>query len=234
MDDIADLLARYPKRAAQFDPTESFRQLSSPDPSVRLTGAKWLAKQAHATVNNFTEYWLKDPATAERLIPLLNDSDSMVVEELVGAANMMADPRYANKDRRMIPRALQLLGSDRPNTRIRAALLLTQFGDESLADPLLALFTDPDKRVREIVIHELPVGNWSATMQERVRLAALECLLDRAMEVRCAAAYLLVSVGNRDDIETVRHGLKDIKGNNPKRVYRDYLGQLMERFQVKR
>lgn len=232
MVDIAELLAQYPKRAAQFAPDEAFRKLSDSDPAVRLAGAKWLAKQAHATVNNFTEYWLKDPATIGRLLPLLDDPDPLVVEELIGAAGMMADPRYGNQDRRVIPHALRLLGSDRPNTRVRAASLLTHFGDESLADPLLALFADPDKRVRAVVIHELPVEKWSRATQERVRLAALDRLRDRAMEVRCAAAYLLVSVGKREDIETLRSGLKDIKGDNPRTVYRDYLEMLSKRFRV--
>jgi HEAT repeat protein len=234
MDDVAELLAKYPKRAARFDPAEAFRQLSNPDPAVRLLGARWVAKHAHGEVNNFTEYWLKAPATVERLLPLLDDPDPAVVEELVGAAGVMADPRYGNKDRRVIPRAIQLLESDRPNTRVRAAVLLTNFDDESLANPLLALFADPDKRVRSVVIRELPVGKWSAATKERVRLAALERLRDRAMEVRCAAAYLLISAGKREDVETLRNLLKDVKGHNARTAYGDYLDLLAKRFRVKK
>ncbi len=233
MVDVAALLAQYPKRAAQFAPAGAFRQLADPDPAVRLLGAKWLAKQAHGVVSNFTEYWLKDPAMVDRLLPLLDDPDPAVVEELVGAVEVMADPRYGNADRRVIPRALRLLGSDQPNTRVRAAMLLTHFGDESLADPLLALFADPDKRVRAVVVHELPAEKWSAAAQERGRLAALDRLRDRAAEVRYAAAYLLVSVGRREDVETLRTGLKDVKGHNARTSYRDYLGLPAKRFRVK-
>ena len=234
MVDIAALRAKYPKHAAKHDPTEAFRQLSDPDSATRLVGAKWLAKQAHGEVNNFTEYWLKDPATIDRLLPLLADSDPLVVEHLIGAANMMASPRYGNRDRRLIPPALQLLNSDRPNTRIRAALCLINFDDESLADPLLALFTDPDKSVRSIVVREVSALQWSTTTQERVRLAALERLNDRVVDVRCAAAMQLTAVGKQEDIATLKKGLKDIKGVNWRQEYRESLGMLEKRFQANR
>ena len=112
-------------------------------------------------------------------------------------------------------------------------MLLTHFGDESLAEPLLALFADPQKGVRAVVIRELPIEKWSAATQERVRLAALDRLRDRATEVRCAAAYVLVSVGKREDVETLRNGLKDIKGHSPRTAYGDYLDLLTKRFRVK-
>jgi hypothetical protein len=68
-------LGKWPRHVAKHDPTEAFRQLQDTNPEVRRVGAKWIAKQAHGAVNNFTEYWLKDPSTMDRLLPLLNDPD---------------------------------------------------------------------------------------------------------------------------------------------------------------
>lgn len=232
MVDIAELRAKYPKQTAKYDPAEAFRQLINPDPAIRLLGAKWLAKQAHGEVNNFTEYWLKDSATMDRLLPLLDDPDPLVVEQLIGVVNMLASPRYGNKDKRIIPRALPLLKSDRPNTRTRAVLCLTNFEDESLADPLLMMFADPDKSVRSIVVREIPALQWSQATRERVRLAALERLGDRVVEVRCAAAMLLITVGKQEDVETLKKGLKGIKGVNWRQEYRESMGLLEQRLRV--
>lgn len=96
------------------------------------------------------------------------------------------------------------------------------------------MFQQPHAPVQAVVSRVLHVETWSAATQERVRLAALDRLQDRAMEVRCAAAYLLVSVGKREEVETLMAGLKGIKGDNPRTLYRDYLGLLTKRFRAKK
>ena len=231
MVDIAELRAKHPKLAAKYDPTEAFQLLTEPDPATRVAGAKWLAKQAHGTVNNFTEYWLKDSATVDRLLPLLDDIDPMVIEHLAGVANMMTSPRYGNRDARFIPRILSLLKSDRANTRIRAALCLNNFHDETLAESLLALFDDPEKSVRSIVVRELASSQWSPATREQVRTAALARLEDKVMDVRCAAARQLVDVGMPEDIATLKKSLKEIKGANWKQDFRESLQMLEQRLE---
>jgi HEAT repeat protein len=222
-------LARY---AAKYDPTEAFAQLSDPDPAVRLVGAKWVAKHAHGEVNRFTEVWLKDVATTDRLLPLLADPDPLVVEQLAGAANMIV-ARYRKDDRFVAP-AVALLRSARPNTRVRAAMLLTNFDDPALADVLLPLLTDPDKTVRAVVAAEVgrPAAGWPPGHQERVRRAALDRLGDRVVEVRCNAASLLVVVGQAGDVAVVKAGLKEVKGVNYRQDYRESIKLLDARFAV--
>jgi HEAT repeat protein len=233
MDEIEELLAKYPKEAAKYDPAPYFLQLASADAAVRLRAARWLAKQAHGEVHGFTQYWLKDPTTVARVLPCLNDADPLVVEELVGALNVMASPRYGNRNDAVIPQAIELLKSDRHNTRIRSAMLLMNFEDESLETPLRALFADPKKEVRSVVISEIrgPALRWSPAAQERLRLHALEALSDRAVEVRCAAAKLLASVGKSADIATMKQGLKDVKGANWRQDYKESIWVLEQNLQ---
>ncbi|MBN9520514.1 hypothetical protein J0H58_18645 [bacterium] len=224
-------LAKY---AAKFDPTEAFRQLADPDPAVRLVGAKWVEKQSRGAVNNFTEPWLKDVATMSRLLPLLADPDELVVEELTGAVNMIVS-RY-RKDARAMPPAVKLVSSTRKNTRLRAALILTNFPDPALADVLLPLFTDPDKQVRAIVMKETAneVLSWPADLQERTRQAALARLADRAAEVRAAAATLLITVGTAADVPTLKAALKTMEGHNYRQDFRESIGLLEAALKRKR
>jgi HEAT repeat protein len=142
---------------------------------------------------------------------------------------MIASARY-RKDDRPIPRAIELLQSDRPNTRIRAALVLTQFDDDGLAGALLPLFNDPDKSVRTLVISEIasPAHHWPLAVQEKVRQAALERLTDRTMDVRIAAAKLLITVGKKEDLKTLKNGLKEIKGHNYRQDYRESMEMLRQ------
>jgi hypothetical protein len=95
---------------ARYEPTEAFRQLSDPDPATRILGARWVAKQAHAEVHTLTEPWLKNPDTMSRLLPLLDDPDPLIVEQILVAVRMIVT-RY-RKDDRPVARAIELLGSD--------------------------------------------------------------------------------------------------------------------------
>jgi hypothetical protein len=233
MVDIAELIAKYPKHAAKYDPAAAFAQLEDSEAKTRLAGAKWIAKQAHGEVNNFTEYWLKDPQTLDRLLPALSDPEPLVVEEIIGAVKMIVSPQYraaGRDDRRVIPRAIELLQSERANTRMRALLTLTNFDDPQLADVLLPLFDDPDKDVRALIAAEIatPAKSWPPAVQERVRQAALAHRLDRAMEVRINVCLLLVTVGQDEDVAPMTQGLKDIKGANYRTLYKDYLAMLKE------
>jgi HEAT repeat protein len=222
-------LRKWPKHIAKHAPTEAFRQLKDTDPSIRLEGAKWIAKQAHGAANNFTEYWLKHPGTTDRLMPVLNDPNPLVVEEIIGAITMIVSPR-SRKDDRPVSRAIELLRSDRPNIRSRAAMLLTHFDNEGLADALLPLFNDPDKSVRALVIAGIASAafHWSPAVQERVRRSALERLDDRTMDVRIAVAKLMITVGKEEDIKTLKNGLKKIKGYNYRQDYRESIEMLEE------
>jgi HEAT repeat protein len=228
--DKRGLMVDVAKLAAKYDPAEALRQLASADPAVRLAGAKWIEKQARGEANRFTAPWLEAAGTLDRLLPLLEDPDARVVEQAIGAVNMIA-ARYRRDDRAIVP-ALRLLASKRPQTRIRAALLLTQFDDERLAEPLLALFADPDKAVRYAVVSELarPARTWPAATQEKVRRAALARLQDRTVDVRCAAAGLLISVGQAEDIPALRAAYKSIQGVNWRQEFRESLAMLEARW----
>lgn len=213
----------------QFDPAEALAQLTHPDAATRLLGAKWVNKHAHGEVLVWTEPWLKAKGTTDRLLPLLDDPDERVVEEVLGAISAIVW-RY-RKDRRPVRRAVELLGSGRVLTRMRAVFLLTQFDNERLADALLAAFADPDKNVRRVAIEEIraPATAWSAPTRERVRQAALLRLADRTTDVRCSAAMLLATVGTAGDVKTLKRVLKGIRGANYRLLFREHISELEER-----
>lgn len=199
------------------------------DAGVRLVGAKWLHRQALAVKNRWSDEWLRDPATVEELLPVLSDADPLVVEEAVGAARGIAD-RYRRDDRLLAP-AVSLLASARPQTRLRAAVIVSQFDPPLAAGHLLRLFGDPDKGVRAGVmsatLHACP--NWPAEARQRVRVAALERLGDQVAEVRCQAADLLRDVGELEDVPALKACLAGVKGVNYRQSIREAMRELQDR-----
>jgi HEAT repeat protein len=194
-----------------------------------LLGATWVHRQALAEVNRWSDPWLRDPATVDRLLPLLDDPDPRVMEEALGAAAGITT-RYRADDRLLAP-AIRLLSSDRPVVRKCAAAVAARFPPGASAEHLLRLFNDPDKSVRVAALdatHQ-EFAEWPAPYQQQVRVAALERLQDRATDVRCLAAILLSVVGEAEDLPALTACLAGVKGANYRQDFRESIAALQDR-----
>jgi hypothetical protein len=188
----------------KYDPAPALAKLKDSNPQMRKAGLLWLGKFTHASPHRWTENWLKDPATTEALLPLLDDPEPELAEQaLVNISGIMF--RHP-KNVRVFPAAVRMMRSDRPKTRAMAAYVAGQFDSESALDDFLQLFEDKDKMVRTRAIGAVAHAcrDWSAAAKARVREAARTALADRTDEVRCAAAALLALVGGREELPAIK------------------------------
>lgn len=212
----------------QYDPAPSLEKLRAPDPQVRLVGLRWLSKHIHST-HRWTDDWLRDPATTEAHLPLLEDPDPEVVEQAL--INLHGLGSHYHREPRVLPAAARLLKSERPLTRQMAVVLLLELeAGETYLEDLIPLFRDKDLKVRSRVLEELSrAGEWSETANTRLREAARLALEDRSEAVRYYAAQLLGVVGGKAELTAIKKARTLIKGAGWKRDFGELIKEIQQR-----
>src|SRR5579864_9245615 len=148
---------------------EALRNLSDPDPAVRLRAAKWIAKQALGETSNEVEAWIANAEAMSPIIAALDDPDPKVAEEAVITV-AEATRRYF-KDHRAYRGVLRLLKSKRALTRMWAVEAARWLLGKRCLDDVLPLLNDKAKNVRQrvlVVITSSGGGKLDPRLRERL------------------------------------------------------------------
>jgi HEAT repeat protein len=211
-------------------PPEALRNLSDPDPIVRLKAAKWLAKQALGETSNEVEAWIANAKAMSPIIAALDDSDPKVAEEAIIAV-AEATRRYI-KDYRAYAGVLRLLKSKRALTRMWAVVAARWLRGKRCLDDVLPLLDDKAKNVRQkvlVVITATAGGKLDPPLRQRLLSAVRPILNDNDWVLRRSAASALGIVGNRSHLDELKKALK--KERN--RFAREYMEIAIERIKKK-
>ena len=156
----------------------------SPDPLDRAVGADILA-QLGGSPGTFL------PETADRLIALLSDPDSLVIRHAAIGLGHRSDPNAA-------PHLAKLAGHFDPSVRFGVGFGLSGFEEPEAIEAKISLSQDSDREVRNWAVFGLGTGIEADSPQ--IREALWRALSDEDSEIRGEA---LVGLAARHDPRTV-------------------------------
>jgi HEAT repeat protein len=200
---------RLDRHKAIFTPAQALRNLSDPDPAVRLNSAKWLAKQALAETSNAVEAWIANAHAMNPIIAALDDPDSKVAEQAIIAVAEFSRRYY--KDGRAYPGVVRLLRSKRRFSRFWAVAAARWLRGKRCLDDVLPLLNDKAKHVRREVLRAitgLADGKLKPELRERLLEAVRPILHDVDARLRANAANALREIGDRSPLEDLKEALR--------------------------
>lgn len=196
-------------------PAEALRNLSDPDPAVRLKAAKWLTKTAALSeTSNQVEAWIANAEAMTPIIAALDDPDPKVAEEAVIVV-AEASRKYF-KDDRAYAGVVRLLKSKRLLTRFWALEAAYWLRGKRCLEDVLPLVEDKANKVKNQaldVIAGAASGKLNSRLRDRLLQAALPILKDKDSVIRGSAANVLGEIGDRSHLDELQKALKKERNN---------------------
>ncbi len=213
-------------------PAQALRNLSDPDPAVRLKAARWITKTAALSeTSNEVEAWIANAEAMGPIIAALDDPDPKVAEEAVITVAEVSRKYF--KDARAYPGVVRLLQSKRALARMWAIEAAHWLRGKRCLEDVLPLVEDKAANVKKNalgVIAEAARGRKLKGDQcERLLVAARSGIRDTDYGVRSAAASLLGSIGDRSHIDGLRKAMKKERLDYMKEDFEQAIAEIEKR-----
>jgi hypothetical protein len=215
-----------------YGPAEALRNLSDPDPAVRLRAARWITRTAAlGETSNEVEGWIANAAAMSPIIAALDDPDPRVAEEAV--ITVAEASRKYFKDDRAYPGVVRLLKSKRALTRMWAVEAAHWLRGKRCLDDVLPLVEDKAAKVKKKALGVAAVTGEGRKLKpgrrERLLEAARSSLRDKDYGLRSAAASLLGAIGDRSHLDDLRKGLKKERASYMREDFEQAIEKIEER-----
>jgi HEAT repeat protein len=188
---------------------EALRNLSDPDPAVRLQAARWLTKKALGETSIEVAAWLANAQAVSPIIAALDDPDPRVAEEAV--ITIAETSRRYYKDVRAYPGVIRLLKSNRRHTRMWAVDAARWLRGKRCLKDILPLLDDRSRNVRREVLRVIigtADGKLGSRLRERLLAAVRPILRDEDAPLRGSAANVLREIGDSSHLDELKKALK--------------------------